>query len=90
MQTVKRKFVVRKANLSSVEQASVINAVAVAAELERPHAGAADRDASYARHVAKWMEDEKVNTAQLQLAAQYAAWAALSPEGKARHHAGVL
>jgi NADPH-dependent glutamate synthase beta subunit-like oxidoreductase/NAD(P)H-flavin reductase len=89
LQTVKRKFVQRKVNLSTVEQACAIDAVGVVAELEA-FTQEPLTEASYAQHVERWLEDEKANTHQLQLATQYAAWAALSPEGKAKHRAGVL
>ena len=45
---------------------------------------------SFAHHVARWMEAEAEHTRHLQLAAQYAAWAVLTPAGKARHAKGVL
>jgi len=44
----------------------------------------------YARQVTEWLKDEAANHAQLEAAARYAAWATLTPEGKARHRAGVL
>ncbi len=45
---------------------------------------------SFANHVARWLEAEAEHTQHLQLAAQYAAWATLSPQGKAKHERGVL
>ncbi len=44
----------------------------------------------YASHVARWLEDEANHGPQLQLAADYAAWAVLTPEGKAKHRHGVV
>ena len=36
-------------------------------------------------HVSRWLEDEATHTAELATAAQYAAWAALSPAGREKH-----
>jgi len=44
----------------------------------------------YARQVTEWLKNETANQAQLEAAARYAAWATLTPEGKAKHRAGVL
>ena len=45
---------------------------------------------SFADHVARWLEAESEHAEPLRLAALYAAWATLTPEGKAKHHSGVL
>ncbi|MEX2151643.1 MAG: hypothetical protein WD793_15665, partial [Steroidobacteraceae bacterium] len=44
----------------------------------------------FARQVTDWQKDEAANAVQLEGAARYAAWAATTPEGKARHKPGVL
>jgi NADPH-dependent glutamate synthase beta subunit-like oxidoreductase/NAD(P)H-flavin reductase len=44
----------------------------------------------FARKVSAWLKDEAANADQLEAAARYAAWAATTPEGKARHRHGVL
>jgi NADPH-dependent glutamate synthase beta subunit-like oxidoreductase/NAD(P)H-flavin reductase len=87
---LKRKFVQKKA-ISGVtrEQASAINGPAIAAELEALF-GEPLTEASFVEHVSHWMEAEQEHASQLQLAARYAAWAALSPAGMAKHHHGVL
>jgi NADPH-dependent glutamate synthase beta subunit-like oxidoreductase len=87
---VKRKFVHKKA-ISGVtkEQASAINGPALAAELESLFNGPLTED-NFVEHVSHWMEAESQHAAQLHTAAQYAAWAALSPAGIAKHRKGVL
>src|SRR5581483_7534982 len=47
-------------------------------------------ESSFANHVARWLETEAEHAQHLQLAAQYAAWATLSPQGKAKHGEGIL
>ncbi len=44
----------------------------------------------FANRVTAWLADEAANAAQLEGAARYAAWAVSTPEGKAKHRAGVL
>jgi len=44
----------------------------------------------FARQVSDWLKDEPSNQRQLEQAARYAAWAATTPEGKAKHRGGVL
>jgi NADPH-dependent glutamate synthase beta subunit-like oxidoreductase/NAD(P)H-flavin reductase len=44
----------------------------------------------FARQVTGWLTDEAAHAAELEGAARYAAWAATTPEGKAKHKAGVL
>jgi NADPH-dependent glutamate synthase beta subunit-like oxidoreductase/NAD(P)H-flavin reductase len=44
----------------------------------------------FARQVTEWLKDEAANAQNLERAARYAAWAALTPEGKAKHRGGVL
>jgi NADPH-dependent glutamate synthase beta subunit-like oxidoreductase/NAD(P)H-flavin reductase len=44
----------------------------------------------FARQVTEWLKDEANNLKELEGAARYAAWAATTPDGKARHRHGVL
>jgi len=44
----------------------------------------------FARRVTAWLKDEPKHGQELKEAARYAAWAVTTPEGKARHRAGVL
>ncbi|MGH8707470.1 MAG: FAD-dependent oxidoreductase, partial [Burkholderiales bacterium] len=44
----------------------------------------------FARQVTEWQRDETAHAAQLERAARYAAWAATTAEGKAKHRHGVL
>jgi NADPH-dependent glutamate synthase beta subunit-like oxidoreductase/NAD(P)H-flavin reductase len=44
----------------------------------------------FARRVTEWLKDEISNKQDLEEAARYAAWATLTPEGKAKHRDGVL
>ncbi|HYL33248.1 MAG TPA: FAD-dependent oxidoreductase [Stellaceae bacterium] len=88
--TVKRLFVQRRATKGvTPEQAAAIDGSALAAELSSRF-GEPLTELSYARHVGHWLDGEAVNAANLELAARYAAWATLSPAGRAAHHAGVL
>lgn len=45
---------------------------------------------TFAKTVAKWLEDETANAQQLDLAARYAAWATLTETGQTLHHHDVL
>ena len=88
--SVKRRFVQRKALTGYTEEkASEIDGFAVGAELEAVIQEPLT-DASFANHVARWLDSEAEHQPQLQLAAQYTAWATLSPQGKAKHGHGVL
>ena len=44
----------------------------------------------FAKNVTEWQKDETSNAGKLETAARYAAWATTTPEGKKKHHAGVL
>src|SRR5258708_249886 len=88
--TVKRNFVQRKAVPKiPKEKAVTSDGPAMACELERLF-GEPLTELVFAQHVARWIEDETANAAELDLAMQYAAWATLAPEGIARHKHGVL
>ncbi|MHC5539075.1 FAD-dependent oxidoreductase, partial [Singulisphaera rosea] len=87
--SVKRKFVQRRVVGRTAEQVQELDANSLTAELETFMNGPLT-EMSYASHVAHWLEDEDDHRPQIQLAADYAAWAVLSPEGKAKYHAGVV
>ena len=77
----KRRFVQKRA-ISGVtaEHAAAIDGPALADDLEALF-GEPLTEASFARHVACWLDDEADHTAALQQAAAYAAWAALARRG---------
>jgi NADPH-dependent glutamate synthase beta subunit-like oxidoreductase/NAD(P)H-flavin reductase len=76
--SVKRLFVQRRA-LHKVKP-----------EDARPDGFAFTTELDFARRVAEWMKDEVANAERLEAAARYAAWAATTPEGRAKHRRGVL
>ena len=86
---IKRKFVQRRA-ISGVapEQAAEIDGEAVARELER--FGAPLTESVFVERVSQWLEREPEFAAEIGLAARYAAWAALTPAGRAKHKKGIL
>src|SRR5690348_2319630 len=80
--SVKRLFVQRRAVKGvSAEAAAAENGEALAEVLAR-HFGEPFSEESFARQVARWMEDEGTHGEALTLAARYAAWATLAPEGQ--------
>src|SRR5260221_21504 len=88
--TVKRLFVQRRAVKGvTPEAAAAIDGEDLARELESLF-GEPLSEASYARHVARWLDAEPANAPALELAARYAAWATLAPEGRRKHRRGVL
>src|SRR5260221_10634280 len=88
--TVKRLFVQRRAVKGvTAEAAAAIDGAALARELEGLF-GESLSEESYARHVARWIDAESANAPALDLAARYAAWATLAPEGRRKHRRGVL
>ena len=87
--SVKRKFVQRKLAGRTTEQAQAIDPIAVTAKLQAFINGPVT-ETSYATNVAHWLEADGEWKAQLDLAADYATWATLTPEGKAKHGDGVL
>jgi NADPH-dependent glutamate synthase beta subunit-like oxidoreductase/NAD(P)H-flavin reductase len=76
--TVKRLFVQRRA-LHKVKP-----------EDAKPGDFQFSTELEFARQVSAWLKDESSNTQNLEKAARYAAWATLTPEGKAKHRRGVL
>ncbi len=88
--SVKRRFVQRKAVIGqTAETASQIDGFALADELEALLQEPLT-ELSFARHVAHWLENEAAHAEHLLVAARYAAWATLSPQGKRKHGSGVL
>jgi NADPH-dependent glutamate synthase beta subunit-like oxidoreductase/NAD(P)H-flavin reductase len=88
--SVKRKFVQRKALTGyTVETASEIDGLAIAAELETLLQEPLT-ELSFAAHVARWLQSEAAHQQHLHLATLYTAWAVLTPQGKAKHRHGVL
>jgi len=85
--SVKRQFVQRRA-LHKVKPTALhaFDADAVARELF----GGEFSEVDFARKVSAWLADEATHSHELELAARYAAWAATTPAGKAKHAAGVL
>jgi NADPH-dependent glutamate synthase beta subunit-like oxidoreductase/NAD(P)H-flavin reductase len=87
---VKRNFVQRKAmHKIKPEEAQHIDGPALAAQLEAL-IGAPLTEIAFARNVLEWQKDEVANQEALEVALKYAAWAAGSAAGRAKHRAGVL
>ncbi len=87
----KRKFIQKKA-ISGVkeEQANAINGAALAAELETSF-GESLSESAFFEHVNRWLENEDEHKEQLEVAAKFAAWAALSEAGREKYgHHSVL
>ncbi|WP_435020657.1 FAD-dependent oxidoreductase [Tundrisphaera sp. TA3] len=89
LHAVKRRFVQRKVTGKTPADAMAIDAGSLTAELEAFLHGTLTEQ-SYADHVFGWMEKEEDHARQLKLAADYAIWAVLSPEGRKKHGKGVL
>jgi NADPH-dependent glutamate synthase beta subunit-like oxidoreductase/NAD(P)H-flavin reductase len=76
---VKRQFVQRRAmHKAKPEELRDYRPAGIRDELE------------FARQVGAWLKDEAAHGAELHEAQRYAAWALLTPEGKAAHRRGVL
>jgi NADPH-dependent glutamate synthase beta subunit-like oxidoreductase/NAD(P)H-flavin reductase len=87
---VKRQFVQRKAmHRYPPREAAGFDGAALERELERAF-GEPFSELAYARHVAKWQQDEAAHATHLDSALRYAAWAAHTEAGRARHRSGVL
>jgi NADPH-dependent glutamate synthase beta subunit-like oxidoreductase/NAD(P)H-flavin reductase len=87
---VKRTFVQKRA-ISGVkqEQAAQHDGPVLAAALESLFGEPLTED-SFTRHVDRWLKAEDHYASELNTAARYAAWAALTPEGRRKHRGGVL
>ena len=88
---VKRKFVQRGKQVLAIKpaDAAALDVPALQAKLEEFIGGALTED-SYARAVEGWLLDAASHASQLTTAAQYAAWALHTPEGRRAHKKGVL
>ena len=87
---VKRLFVQRRAVKGvTADAAAAIDGPALRLALEARF-GETLTEVVFARHVSAWMTTETEHVADLDLAARYAAWATLSPAGRAAHRRGVL
>src|SRR5262249_14614471 len=87
---VKRLFVQRRGVKGvTAEEVAPLDGPALGRKLEALM-GEPLTEESYAAHVSRWMEAEAEHGPALDLAARYAAWATLSPQGQARHRRGVL
>jgi len=87
---VKRLFVQRRAVKGmTVEKAAALDGLALGRELEATM-GEALTEPNFATHVSRWMSAEAEHGPALDLAARYAAWATLSPQGQIRHRRGVI
>jgi len=88
--TVKRLFVQRKAmHKYKLDAAAKLDGPALAARLEAAM-GEPLTELAFARHVTRWQEQEASSAETIELALQYAAWAAHTAEGRALHRDGVL
>ncbi|MBZ0148147.1 MAG: FAD-dependent oxidoreductase [Pseudorhodoplanes sp.] len=89
--SVKRLFVQRRAakGKNAESLAALDDADALAQELASLF-GEPLSELAFARDVAEWMDDEVRYSSELELAAKYAAWAALTQEGRRRHGDGIL
>src|SRR4051794_17005352 len=76
--SVKRLFVQRRAMHK------------VKPEDARPDGFRFTTELDFAREVTEWLNDEAAHASELEAAARYAAWAATTAEGKAKHRHGVL
>lgn len=88
--SVKRLFVQRKAmHKYKPDAAAVLDGIAIGEKLAALF-GESLTELAFAKHVTAWQQDEDNHADALELALQYAAWAAHTPAGHERHHAGVL
>ncbi len=87
---VKRKFVQRQAAKAiTPEDAERIDGPALFALLA-PHLGEPFDELVFARRVVAWQAEGAGAADLLEAARQYAAWAVHTPQGRQRHHGGVL
>jgi NADPH-dependent glutamate synthase beta subunit-like oxidoreductase/NAD(P)H-flavin reductase len=88
--SVKRLFVQRKAmHKFKAADAEKLDGAALAARLEALF-GESLCELAFAKHVSAWQLDEAANADNLEVALAYAAWAAHSVAGRAKHRDGVL
>src|SRR5947208_2877372 len=85
--SVKRLFVQRRAlHKVKPEEANRVDLV----ETEQQLFGGPFTELDFARKITEWQQNEAAHADKLELAARYAAWAATTPQGKAKHRHGVL
>ncbi len=88
--SIKRLFVQRKAmHKYKADAAAAFDGVVLGQRLAALF-GEPCTELAFARHVAQWQQDESAHAESLELALQYAAWAAHTEMGRAHHQAGVL
>lgn len=87
----KRLFVQRRAAKAlPLEQLERLDGSALLSMLPGLAADDAHFELVFAKLVMGWLEKEEENKSLLEIAARYAAWALLTPAGKARHGQGIL
>jgi len=87
---VKRKFVQRRAMLKiKADEAAKLDGPALEAEVAA-RLGGRFEELAFARAVLDWQADEPAHEEALALAERFCAWAAHTPEGRARYKGGVL
>ncbi len=87
---VKRKFIHKKALTGMTpEKAGLLDIGPITTELETLF-GEPITDDCFAQNVHSWMQAEADHPSGIAKAAQYAAWATLTPEGKAKHRGTSL
>ncbi len=87
---VKRLFVQRVAlKKFKPEEAAGFDPAALTTTLGLKISGP-DDELAFATHVLAWQKNEATQAAELEAAGRYAAWATLTPAGRARHGSGVL
>src|SRR2546427_4274016 len=85
--SVKRLFVQRRAlHKVKPEEANRVDPV----KTEQQLFGGPFTELDFARKITEWQQNEAAHADKLELAARYAAWAATTPQGKAKHRHGVL
>ena len=88
--SVKRLFVQRKAmHKFKGPDAETLDGAALASKLEA-WMGVPLTELAFAQHVMDWQKNEAAYADELDVAMQYAGWAAQSTAGKQKHAAGVL
>jgi NADPH-dependent glutamate synthase beta subunit-like oxidoreductase/NAD(P)H-flavin reductase len=90
LHAVKRSFVQRRAvKGKTAADAEAIDGAATAGKLAAL-LGEPLTELAFARHVNEWLKSEPDNRAALDLAAEYATWAALAQAGRRQYRDGVL
>jgi NADPH-dependent glutamate synthase beta subunit-like oxidoreductase/NAD(P)H-flavin reductase len=87
--SVKRLFVQRRAAKKHAAEAESFDGADLRRQLEARLGGPLS-ELLFAEKVDAWLAAEDQHAGDLDLAARYAAWAALSEAGRHEHHAGVL